>query len=409
MSRSSPSTESVVKHLIIGNGVAGTTAALHIRKTAPAAAIRIITEEPYPFYSRIRLPELLAGKTGENELFIYKPAWYDSNRITLSLSTKVTAIDAAQKNVITSGKEELRYDRLLLSTGAHCFIPPVPGAGKKGVFTLRSISDALEITEYLKKTGKRAILIGGGVLGIEAGFGLMKAGCSITVAEVLPRLIPKQLDPAGAAMLQSRLEAMGFVFHLGATITEILGTDRAQALVLADGRRIAGDMIIISAGIRYNLELPQMLGMTIDRGLVVNDRMETGVPGIYAAGDLIQHNGKCYGIWPAAEAQGEVAGINMAGGFAEYHGTTMSNTLTVAGIDIFSAGDIDAEGKKDSIVVSDRERSIYKKLVFDQKSISGAILLGDIKDRRKIMKAIEEKADISGIRTALTRWDLSAL
>jgi len=152
-----------------------------------------------------------------------------------------------------------------------------------------------------------------------------------------------------------------------------------------------------------------MLGMTIDRGLVVNNRMETGVPDIYAAGDLIQHDGRCYGIWPAAEKQGEVAGINMAGGSAEYHGTTMSNTLTVAGVDIFSAGDIDAEGKKESVVIVNRERFIYKKLVFDQQVISGAILLGDIKDRRKIMKAIGEKTDISGIKAALSHWDLSAL
>jgi len=398
-----------MKHIIIGNGVAGTTAALHIRKADPAAAISVITEEPYPFYSRIRLPELLQGKTAESGLVIYKPAWYASNRITLSLSTRVTAIDAAQKKVISSEGEEFMYDRLLLSTGAHCFVPPVSGADKKGVFTLRSISDALEITEYLKNSGKRVILIGGGVLGIEAGVGLMKAGCSITVVEVLPRLIPKQLDPAGAAMLQSRLEAMGFIFHLGAAPKEIGGKGKAQALLLADNSSFDCDMLIISAGIRQNLELPEMLGMTIDRGLVVNNRMETGVPDIYAAGDLVQHDGRCYGIWPAAEKQGEVAGINMAGGNAEYRGTTMSNTLSVAGVDIFSTGDIDAEGKKESVVIVDRERFIYKKLVFDQQVISGAILLGDIKDRRKIMKAIGEKTDISGIRAALTRWDLSAL
>ena len=398
-----------MKHIIIGNGIAGTTAAWHIRKTDPSASISIMTEEPYPFYSRIRLPQLLAGETDEPGLVIRKPDWYAENRIDLFLTTKVSAVDTVQKKVTSSSHEEFPYDRLLIATGAHCFVPPVSGADKKGVFTLRDISDARAIRDYLKNTAKRVLLVGGGVLGIEAGYGLMKAGCSITVVEVFPRLIPRQLDPAGAAILQSRLETMGFIFHLGVTAKEIQGADKAQSVLLADDRRIDCDMIIISAGIRYNLDLPKMLSMNIDKGLVVNDRMETGVPDIYAAGDLVQHNGVCYGIWPAAEQQGEIAGINMAGGSAEYHGTTMSNTLSVAGIDIFSAGDIDADGKKESVVVADRDTFTYKKLVFDQNVISGAILLGDTRDRRKIMKAIDGKIDISSIRPALSRWDLSAL
>jgi nitrite reductase (NADH) large subunit len=398
-----------MKHVIIGNGVAGTTAAWHIRKTDPSASIIIITEEPYPFYSRIRLPQLLADETDETGLVIRKPDWYADNRIDLFLSTKVSAVDTARKKVISSSHEEFPYARLLLATGAHCFVPPVSGSDKKGVFTLRSISDALQIRDYIKNTAKRVLLIGGGVLGIEAGYGLMKAGCSITVVEVFPRLIPRQLDPAGAAMLQSRLESMGFIFHLGVTAKEIQGVEKAQSVLLADDRRIDCDLIIISAGIRYNLELPKMLSMTIDRGLVVNDRMETGVPDIYAAGDLIQHNGLCYGIWPAAEKQGEVAGINMAGGSAEYHGTTMSNTLSVAGIDIFSAGDIDADGQKQSIVLSDEDRHIYRKLIIDGDAITGAILLGDMRDRLKVMKALDARKNIAAIRQALSTGDFSRL
>jgi nitrite reductase (NADH) large subunit len=398
-----------MKHVIIGNGVAGTTAAWHIRKTDPSASVSIITEEPYPFYSRIRLPQLLAGETDEPGLVIRKPGWYEDNRIDLILSTVVSAVDTAQKKVISSSHEEFPYDRLLLATGAHCFVPPVSGSDKKGVFTLRSISDARAIKDYLKNTAKRVLLVGGGVLGIEAGYGLMKAGCSITVVEVFPRLIPRQLDPAGAAILQSRLEAMGFIFHLGVTAKEIQGADKAQSVLLADDRRIDCDLIIISAGIRYNLDLPKMLSMNIDKGLVVNDRMETGVPDIYAAGDLIQHNGLCYGIWPAAEKQGEVAGINMAGGFAEYHGTTMSNTLSVAGIDIFSAGDIDADGLKQSIVLSDEDRHIYRKLIIDGDVITGAILLGDMRDRLKVMKALDARKNIAAIRQELGTGDFSRL
>jgi len=398
-----------MKHVIIGNGVAGTTAAWHIRKTDPSASISVITEEPYPFYSRIRLPQLLAEETDEHGLVIHKPGWYANNRIGLILSTKVSAVDTARKKVVLSSREELPYDRLLLATGAHCFVPPVSGSDKQGVLTLRSISDAGRIKDYLKHTAKRVLLIGGGVLGIEAGYGLMKAGCSITVVEVFPRLIPRQLDPAGAALLQARLEAMGFAFYLGVTVTEIVGEDKAQSVLLADDRRIECDMIIISAGIRYNLDLPKTLSMTIDRGLVVNDRMETGVPDIYAAGDVIQHNGLCYGIWPAAEQQGEVAGINMAGGFAEYHGTTVSNTLSVAGIDIFSAGDVDADSRKQSIVLSNEDRHIYRKLVIDGDVITGAILLGDMRDRLKVAKALDARKNIAAIRQELSAGDFSLL
>ena len=398
-----------MRHVIIGNGVAGTTAAMQIRKSDPGASIRIITDEPFSFYSRIRLPEFLAGETDETGLIIRKPEWYETNRIALSLSTSVTAVDPDARIITTSAGEKVPYDRLLLSTGATCFVPPLPGAALKGVFTLRTLTDAISIRNVTKGGKMTVVLIGGGVLGLEAGYGLMRAGCGITVIELLPRLLPKQMDPEGALLLQRRLESMGFVFHIGTAPTAISGGARVEAVVLADNRRIDCGAVIISAGIRMNLTLPKKLGMTIDRGLVVNDRMETGLADVYAAGDLIQHNAHCYGIWPAAQEQGEIAGINMAGGSAEYHGTTMSNSLTVAGIDIFSGGDIDAEGKKESIVVADRNKFIYKKLVFDQQVITGAILLGDIKDRRKIMKAIGEKTDISGIKPALTRWDLSAL
>jgi nitrite reductase (NADH) large subunit len=398
-----------MKHLIIGNGVAGTTAALHIRKTDPEAAIQIITEESYPFYSRIRLPEFLSGETDENSLIIRKPDWYERNRITLTLSTRVTAIEPAKREVITSTNTVLSYDRLLVATGAGCFVPPLPGSDKKGVFTLRSMDDAKAIRAYAEASEGRVLLIGGGVLGLEAGYGIIKTGCTVTVVEVFPRLLPRQMDQEGAAILQRRMEAMGYTFHLGAKVKEIIGRDMSEALLLEDGSRIACDMIIISAGIRFNLDLVKKLGMTIDRGLVVNDRMETGVPGIYAAGDLIQHNGMCYGIWPAAEKQGEVAGINMAGGTAEYHGTTLSNTLKVAGIDLFSAGDIDADRKKEALVFSDHSKAIYKKLVLDHDLIIGAILLNDIRDRRKVMKAIEEKKDILAIRKQLETWDLSLL
>ncbi len=398
-----------MKHLIIGNGVAGTTAAIEIRKADPAASIQIVTEEPYPYYSRIRLPEFLSGGVDEQGLIIKKPSWYEENKIALSLNTRITAIDPAAREVRTSSGAALPYDRLLVATGARCFVPPLSGSDKKGVFTLRGLEDAQRIREYAKNSAGNALLIGGGVLGLEAGYGLMKSGCRITVVEFFPRLLPRQLDQQGANKLQQQMESMGFTFHLGARSKEISGKDAANALILEDGTRITCSMIIISAGIRNNLELFENLGAAIDKGVVVNDRMETGIPDIFAAGDLVQHRGICYGIWPAAEKQGQTAGINMSGGNAEYTGTVISNTLKVAGIDVFAAGDIDADGKKESIIAADNEKFAYKKLVLENDRITGAILLGDIKDRRKVMKAIEERIDIGPLKQKLEVWDLSSL
>ena len=398
-----------MRYLIIGNGVAGTTAAFEIRKADPSSTILIVTDDTYPFYSRIRLPDFLAGSADEQGLIIKKPSWYKENRIGLSLNTKVEAIDPAGKMITLTAGEPLPYDRLLVATGASCFVPPLTGSDKPGVFTLRGLKDAQKIRQYAKNSKGNVLLIGGGVLGLEAGYGLMKAGCKITVVEFFPRLLPRQLDEQGAKILQQKMESLGFTFYLGAKSKEIIGRERTEALVLEDGARIGCDMIIISAGIRYNVKLLENHGAAIERGVVVNDRMETGIPDIYAAGDLVQHRGICYGIWPAAEQQGQTAGINMAGGNAEYGGTVMSNALKVAGVDIFASGDIDAEGKKESVIAADEERFVYRKLVFDNNRIVGAILLGDITDRRKIMKAIESQVDISPLKQAIGAWDFSSL
>ena len=398
-----------MQYVIIGNGVAGTTAAANIRKFDSEGKIIIVSDEPYPFYSRIRLPEFLSDAVEEKDLIIKKDTWYAENRIDIVLNTTVTDIDVPGKRVISSDSSAIKYDRLLIATGGLSFVPPIPGADKKGVFTLRTLNDAIAIKEFSKQSGISVVLIGGGVLGLEAGNGLRKAGNYISVVEFFPRLLPRQMDPSGAEILKAQLENTGFRFYLGAKSREITGTDKVEALVLDDGTRIDCDMILISAGVRYNPMLALKLGLPVEKGVIVNNKMETGIPDIYAAGDLIQHNGVFYGIWPAAEKQGEVAGINMAGGNSEYLGTIISNTLKVAGIDICAAGDIDAEGQKDSIVFKDADNYIYKKMVLQNNTLVGTILYGDIRDRQKIIKAIETRKDISTIRKDLEHWDLEKL
>jgi nitrite reductase (NADH) large subunit len=397
-----------MRYVIIGNGVAGTTAAENIRKTDHDGEIIILTEEAVPFYSRIRLIEYLAGEAAAEDIIIRKSDWYEKNRITLQLNAHVSEIDKENKSVITKNGEGRPYDGLLIATGGISFVPPIPGSDKKGVFTLRTIQDADEIIAYAEGV-KKVILIGGGVLGLEAGNSLRKTGHEVTIVEFFPRLLPRQMDPEGAEVLKSQMEGMGFKFYLGAKSKEIFGDDRVKGLLLEDGTSIDGDLIIISAGVRPQSELCKKLGLKISKGVVVNDRMETEIKDIYAAGDLIEHRGIFYGIWPAAHKQGEVAGLNMAGGNAVYEGTTMSNVLKVVGIDLAAGGDIDADGKLESIIQKDEGNCIYKKLVIKDNVIAGCILYGDISGYQKILRAIDGKKNIGAVRQNLEKWDLGGL
>lgn len=397
-----------MKYIIIGNGVAGTTAASNIRKLDSEGEIAMLSDEAYPFYSRIRLIEYLSGDLDENGLVIYKDAWYEKNNIKLLLNTTAAEVIKDSKEIITVSGHRLKYDKLLLATGGASFIPPIPGADKNGVFALRTIKDASEIKRYSEKA-KNVVIIGGGVLGLEAGNSLKKTGCSVIVIESFPRLLPRQMDFEGAAILTSQMVSMGFTFYLGAKIKEISGDDAVKSIKLEDGTIIDCNMAIISAGVKPNIELPNKLGLKLNKGLLVNDRMATEIQDIYAAGDLIEHSGRFYGIWPAAEKQGEVAGINMAGGNAVYEGTTPSNILKIAGIDLIAAGDIDADNKHESIILNDKEKFIYRKLVIINNTIAGCIFYGNTEGWKKIKKSIDEKQDITSVKKELEHWNMEKL
>jgi nitrite reductase (NADH) large subunit len=397
-----------MNYIIIGNGVAGTTAAENIRKYDSGGTIKIFTDEVYPFYSRIRLIEYLAGEVDLAKLQIRKSSWYETQGIQLFLNTKISNIDRDRKEVITPAGERHRFDKLLLADGSHAFVPPIPGADKKGVFTLRNIRDAGAIKEYARGKNK-ALLIGGGLLGLEAANSLRKTGMKVSVVEFAPRLLPRQTDPACSALLQKRLEEMGLSFYMGAASKEIQGEDQVQGLLLEDGRQVETNLILISAGVRPNLELAQKLGLKIGKGVPVSEKMETELKDVFAAGDSIEYKGMLYGIWPASEKQGEVAGMNMAGQDAIYGGTTLSNLLKVAGIDLLAAGDIDPDGKLEAIVDLNREKNTYRKIVIKENHIVGVLLFGTLQGRKLVLKALNEKKDISGIKDRLERFELEVL
>lgn len=382
----------MTNYLIMGNGVAGTTAAEHIRKLDKEGDITIISDEDVPFYYRLRLNEYLAGKLDEDGLIANEKQWYKDQDIHLKLGARVVSVEAVKKFVETEDKDRLFFDRLLVATGSHSFIPPIKNVENKGVFALRSMQDSRDISAWAKNI-EEVVLIGGGLLGLEAGHALISLGKKVTVVEFFPRLLPRQLDEAGAKMLQGILEEMGFVFRLGARIQEITGDDQAAGVLLEGGEALPAGMVIVSAGVRPNLEIAEDLGLDFEQGIKVDEQMRTNQPHIFAAGDVVEFKGMSYGIWPAAMAQGKTAGINMAGGEMVYEGTTMANTLKVAGVVLASAGEIDAENKFEFRVMQDNK--VYKKIVIKNNRIIGCIMLGNKKGFNDITKAMSEKQDVS--------------
>ena len=373
------------KYLIIGNGIAGTTAADNIRRNDAAGEIIIVTDEDLPFYYRIRLPDLLGGRVTESELIAKNSEWYRKKNISLKLNTRITAADPQTKKVHTGVGESLAFDRLLLANGSHPFIPPVKGSDMKGVFAIHTVNDVRRVLAGTAKLDN-ALLVGGGLLGLEAANALHRLGKKITVIEFFPRLLPRQLDDEGATRLQRYFEKMGFSFRLEATVREIRGSGHVEDVVLEDGTVLPAGMVIISAGVRPSLELAQMFSLKIDKGVIVNKHMQTSNPDIFAAGDVIEFNGKTYGIWPAAMEQGKIAGTNISGGNTTYGGTTLSNILKVAGVDLGSAGEIDIENRYKSKTVATSD--IYKKVVIDNNRVIGCIMLGNLKNFNRISMAI---------------------
>ncbi len=398
------------RYVIIGNGVAGARAAVKIRERDSQGEIHIFTEEAYPFYYRVRFPEFVAGEVTLKDITIHPQEFYEKRKITLHLEEPIVEIRTERREVLSLKGIAYPYDVLLIATGGVAFVPPIPGREKTGVFTLRTMKDAMSMKAYSEKI-HQAILIGGGLVGLETGGALLRRGIRVAVIEYNPRILPRQMDPEGAQILQTKLENMGFTFFLNGETEEILGQKQVEGIRLKDGRTVEGEMVIISAGVRPNLELAKKIGLEIKNGIWVNDRLETTSPNIFAAGDVAEHRGRVYGIWPAAQKQGEIAGTNMAGGNESYGGTVVSNTLKVVGIDLTSTGEIDAEGKLECVVRSDREKCSYCKVTFKEDKIVGCILLGETKGKEELLQAVEKGVDAGQIKASLLKegFDINQL
>lgn len=384
------------KYVIIGNGGAGTTACEEIRKRNPVASIHLISRESVIGYNRPMLTKGILSEVDMMNLFIKPYSWYGENNIKLTLNQSVTEIDPKTKTIKLSDGTTESYDKLILATGAESFIPPFKGVEKKGVFAIRHLSNVNELRDYLEKGAKKAAVIGGGVLGLEAAWELKKAGLEVTVLETSPVIMSRQLDAKGSEFLTAAMEKAGVNLVKSCGVGEILGEEHVTGVSLTDGTIIEADVVVISTGVKQNIELAAAIGTETKRSIVVNEKMETGVPDVYACGDCAEYEGVNYAIWPQAIDMGKVAGANATGDDVVYKPTIPAVTFNGMKTSIFSLGDIGkTEGKKyKTKEYCDEENLIYKKLYFLNGRFCGGILIGDTSGQKDLMMAFEEKTPI---------------
>ncbi|MEJ5362744.1 MAG: FAD-dependent oxidoreductase [Spirochaetota bacterium] len=387
-------------YCIIGNGVAGTEAALSIRAQDSSSAITIITQSAYHMYYRPRLIEYLAGDIKPKNLYIYKPATYDEKHIEVLFKTEVIDIDTKNKYITLHHGSKIKYDKLCIATGATPTMPSIPGTTLQGVFSVRTIDDADAIINHIiNAPNKNVVVVGGGLLGLETAYSLCKRGCNVTVIEFFDRLLPRQLDSDGAAIVKKLLEQKGLQFVLGDSVTEIFGDSYVQKVICKSGKELTANTVIFSMGIKPQTTLAKNAGIMVNRGIVIDNYLQTSEPDIFAAGDPTEYNGICYGIWPAAREQGKLAGLNMAGTKQEYKGTLLSVLLKITGIDLYSAGDFNKEGTKSIVHKAD---SIYVKFLHNNTEPVAAIVIGDMNIIKLARNIMEKKAEISELTSMFT-------
>ncbi len=397
-----------MKVIIVGNNVAGTTAAKGIRDADAEAEVHIFTEEAVPYYARPKLIDFIAGTVDESGILFHPMEWYEKNGIELHLDSKVEQVDTAGRRVFAYGGWH-RYDKLVMATGSRAFLPPFGGLPKDDVFTLRTIEDAKSIKDAASRS-KKAVVIGGGLLGLETARALAGGypNIKVTVLEYAEHLLMRQLDHEGAEILQEAIRAMGTEVITNAETEELLGTESVDAVKLKDGRTVECDMVVVSAGARADLTLAKAAGLKVNRGIVVDSSLQTSAEDVYAVGDAAEFEGKVWGMIPPALDMARVAAKKVVGAESpDYRGTVPSNTLKVMGIDLTSIGTVRGEhgsddgGFEEIRAVSD-DRSVYKKFVLREGRMVGAILLGSKKEAAKVARMIKDGAPIGDVKDRLS-------
>ncbi len=384
--------------VIIGNGMAAARLVDELAKAALGRyAIAVIGDEPRLAYNRVLLSSVLAGETASHDIELRPADWWRDRGVTLKYGCAVTEIDVGRRELKIANEESVTFSRLVLATGSTPLRLNVPGAELAGVHTFRDSRD-VDLLLTLAASKKRVVVVGGGLLGLEAAYGLAKAGAPVTLIHLMDRLMERQLDAPAAALLKSLVEPKGIEVLLSANTARILGESRVEGVELTDGRRIDADAVIFAAGIRPNIALASDAGIPVNRGIIVDDHLQTGASGIFALGECAEHRGICYGLVEPAYEQARVLAQHLAGRTATYDGSVVATNLKVSGVSVFSAGDFLGGESSESIVLSDVTRGTYKKLVISEGRLTGAVLLGDVGDALWYLELIRGRQSVAGIR-----------
>ncbi len=387
--------------VIIGQGMAGTKLAEELSQRALGRyAIILIGDEPRRAYNRVLLSSLLAREVVADDIELKQRSWWEKQGITNVYGQAVLSIDRDRQLVTLQGGGQVSYSKLVLATGSHAIKLPTPGMNLPGAITFRWMGDVDSMQNGVA-AGRPAVVIGGGLLGLEAAYGLAKAGVRVTLLHLAPRLMERQLDDPAATLLKEAIAAKGCEVLLGANTVRVIGTDKVEAVELADGRVIPADLVVCAVGVRPNTDLAKAAGLECKRGILIDDGMQTSDPNIFALGECAEHRGIAYGLVEPAYEQARALARGLAGdATAAYEGSILATNLKVSGVSLFSAGDFVGEGK-DALLYEDAGQNIYKKIVIDDGKVAGAVLYGDTTDGLWYLDLIKTGAAIDDMRDDL--------
>jgi nitrite reductase (NADH) large subunit len=385
--------------VIVGNGMAAARLVDELSKTALGRyAVAVIGDEPRLAYNRVLLSSVLAGETQSHDIELKPAGWWRDRGVTLKYGCRATEIDVGRRELKIANDESINFSKLIMATGSTALRLNLPGADLAGVHTFRDTRD-VDLLLTLAAQKKRVVVVGGGLLGLEAAYGLAKAGAPVTLIHLMDRLMERQLDAPAAELLKSLVERKGVKVLLNANTARIDGGSRVEGVELTDGRRLDAEAVIFAAGIRPNVALAREAGIPVNRGVVVDDHLQTGVADIFALGECAEHRGTCYGLVEPAYEQARVLARHLAGATAIYNGSVVSTNLKVSGVGVFSAGDfVGAEGSE-TIVLSDVKYGAYKKLVIADGRLTGAVLVGETGDALWYLELIRSRQSIAAIRS----------
>ncbi len=387
--------------VIVGNGMAAMRLVEELSQRALGRySIAVVGEEPRLAYNRVLLSSVLAKEISSGDIELKPAQWWRDHGVTLLYGQGAVTIDADIRRVRLANGATLPFTNLVLATGSRPIRLNVPGMDLPGVMTFRDLNDVATIEAAAGKPIK-AVVIGGGLLGLEAAYGLAKAGTQVSVIHLMDRLMERQLDARASAMLKRAVEARGITVHLNAETAGIRGDKRAEGVAIKDGQVIAADLVIVAAGIRPNVDLARTADLVIGRGIVVDDRLQSSKAGIHAIGECAEHRGISYGLVEPAYEQARVLARNLAGETGNYAGSVLATNLKVSGVNVFSAGDFLGAPGTEQIVLSDPGLGTYKKLVIADRKLAGAVLFGDIADGLWYLELIRSGVSIQAFRDDL--------